>query len=293
MILSYGDYTLSFSITEQSGSGAAFLTPSSAMADGRTGTVTAIRWTDGTQNTNSYVEITVTISDPLSATARQGVLGVCNVSLPEGTRLAIVPGAIAQRLVAGARGERSAWWLPADNGNTLVFRIFNDVNGAATIVAASEFSIGEIFVGRAVSLCTLAQANPNAGIQDPTGYMRSDGGQLWRLMRKPWRTMQATLGRFTTTQAKGGSASDIPAGDSAGSAIDIQTLRERLATSPVIAVCDTPSAGQGAGSVQSGIRYDQDFMQTNWALARMNDAGTLNLDQWPYWSWQVQFQEAT
>jgi hypothetical protein len=293
MLISYGDYTLTFAITGQSGSGAAFLTPSSAMADGRTGTVTAILWTDGTQNTNSYVEITVTIDDPLAATARQGVFGVCNCSLPEGTRIAIVPGSYAQRLVAGARGERSAWWLPADNGNSLVFRIFNDVNGASPIVAASEFAIGEIYVGRVVSLCTLAQSSPSAQIQDPTGYSRSDGGQLWQLMRKPYRQVQGTLGRFTTAEVKGGTNSDIPAGDAAGTTIDLQTLRERLATTPTIAVCDTPSAGQGAGTVVSGIRYDQDFMQPNWMLARMTDAGNLTLDQWPRWSWQPQFQEAT
>jgi hypothetical protein len=291
MLISYGDYTLSFAITGQSGSGAAFLTPSSAMADGRTGTVTAIRWTDGTQNVSSYVDITVTIADPLAATARQGVAGVCNVSMPVGTLLNI--GGSTQRLVAGARGERSAWMLPATNSNTLVIRIYNNVNGVASIVAASEFAIGEIFVGRVITLCTLASASPSAQIQDPTGYARSDGGQLWQLMRKPYRQVQGTLGRFTTTQAKGGSASDIPAGDAAATTIDVQTLRERLATTQVIAVCDTPSAGQGAGTVQSGIRYDQTFMQPNWMLARMTDAGNITLDQWPRWSWQPQFQEAT
>lgn len=293
MLISYGDYALSFAITGQSGSGAAFLTPSSAMSDGRTGTVTAIRWTDGTQNTNSYVEITVTIDDPLATTARQGVFSVCNCSLPEGTRLAIIPGSIAQRLVAGARGERSAWWLPATNSNSLVFRIFNDVNGASPIVAASEFAIGEIYVGRVISLCTLASSSPSDQLIDPSGNTRSDGNQLWRLMRKPFGAVQGRLGRFTTAQAKGGSASDIPAGDAAGTTIDIKTLRERLATTPTIAVCDTPSAGQGAGSVVAGIRYDQDFMQTNWKLARMTEPGSIDLDQWPKWSWQPQFQEAT
>jgi hypothetical protein len=293
MLIGFGNYALTFAITGQSGSGAAIITPSSDMADGRTGTTTAIRWTDGTQNTNSYVEFTVTIADPNSGTARQGVFGVCNCSLPAGTRMAIVPGSYAQRLVAGARGERSAWWLPADNSNTLVFRIFNDVNGASPIVAASEFSIGEIFVGRVVSLCTLAQSNSSTDLSDPTAYNRSAGGQLWQLMRKPFRTVSATLGRFSTTQAKGGALSDIPDGSGGSGTMDIQTLRSLLATAPVCAVCDTPSAGQGAGSVQNGIRYDQDFMQTNWMLARPTNAGALTLDPWPKWSWQVQFQEAT
>lgn len=293
MLIAYGNYTLSVAITGQSGSGAAILTPASALVDGRTGTDTAIRWTDGTQNTNSYVEFTVTIADPYAATARQGAFGVCNCTLPAGTRMAIVPGSYAQRLVAGERDERSAWWLPGTNSNSLVFRIFNDVNGSSPIVAASEFAIGEIFVGRCISLCTLADSNPSDTLTDPTSSRRSDGGQLWPLMRKTYRSVSATLGRFTTTEVKGGTASPIMDGGSAPAAIDIRTLRSRIATSRVVAVCDTPSAGQGAGSVVDGLRFDQDFMQTNWMVARPTNIGQISLDRWPMWSWPVQFQEAT
>jgi hypothetical protein len=174
-----------------------------------------------------------------------------------------------------------------------VFRIFNDVGGTSPIVAASEFSIGEIFIGRVVSLCTLAQSSPSSELNDPTAYSRSAGGQLWQLMRKPFRQVGATLGRFTTRQTKGGLESDIPDGGNPAGVIDIQTLRELLATTAVCAVCDTPSAGQGEGSVQDGIRYDQDFMQTNWMLARPSSIGTITLDQWPKWSWPVQFMEAS
>lgn len=291
MLIGFGDYTLSVAITGQSGSGAAILTPASSLFDGRTGTVTAIRWTDGTQNTSDYVELTVTISDPLLATARQGVAGVCNVSLPAGARLTC--NSVTQRLVAGERGERSAWWLPATDSNTLVLRIYNDVNGTSPIVAESEFAIGEIFVGRCISLCTLADSNPSDTLTDPTNSRRTEGGQLWPLMRKTYRGVSATLGRFTTTEAKGGSASPIMDGGSTPAAIDIRTLRSRIATSRVVAVCDTPSAGHGAGSVVGGLRYDQDFMQTNWMLARPTTIGQITLDRWPRWSWPVQFQEAT
>lgn len=292
MIIGYGGYTLTFAITGQSGSGAAFLTPSSNMADGRTGTVCALKWTDGTQNTSSYVDITVTISSPLDTVARQGVAGICNViGLPEGIRVTI--GGKVQDLVAGARGELSSWVLPAANGNTMVIKINNNVSATSPIVAGQEFAIGEIFVGRAVSLCTLAQSSPSSDLNDPTAYSRSAGGQLWQLMRKPFRQVGATLGRFTTRQAKGGAESDIPDGGNPADVIDIQTLRGLLATTAVCAVCDTPSAGQGDGSVQDGIRYDQDFMQTNWMLARPSTLGAITLDQWPKWSWPVQFQEAT
>jgi hypothetical protein len=291
MLIGYGNYTMSFAITGQSGSGAAFLTPSSALADGRTGTVTAIRWTNGTQNISSYVQITATLTSPLDGTAKLGVAGVCNViGLPVGTRLEIA--GISQRLVYGERRELSAWALPGTSGS-LVIRIYNDVNGAATIAAAAEFAIGEIFAGRCISLCTLADSSPSDTLTDPTSSRRSEGGQLWPLMRKTYRSVSGTLGRFTTTEVKGGTASPIMDGGTVPAAIDIRTLRSLIATSKVVAVCDTPSAGQGAGTVVGGLRYDQDFMQTNWMVARPTNIGQISLDRWPMWSWPVQFQEAT
>jgi hypothetical protein len=45
---------------------------------------------------------------------------------------------------ADSRGERNAWFVPqTTTASTFTVRIYNDVNGVASIVADSEFSIGE------------------------------------------------------------------------------------------------------------------------------------------------------
>lgn len=293
MLIGYGDYVLTFAIGGSS-TGAAFTAPPAgvALTDFRTGSVQGMQWIGGTQNTSSYVEITVTIASTLDATAAQGVVGVANVSLPEGTRLVI--GGVEQRLVAGVRGERSAWALPFATGNSLVIRIYNDVNGVASIPANYEFSIGEIFVGRVIDLCTLL-GSPTAELVDPTAYQRTAGGQLYQLMRKPYRQIAAQLGAFSTLDAKGGPQSTLPDGGNPVGVIDIQTLRELLATANVCAVCDTPTRGQGLGSqtVTNGVRFDKDFCQTNWFVARPISAGQLSQNRGTRWTWNPSFQEAS
>ncbi len=293
MLIGYGGYALTFAIGG-SATGAAWTAPASgiALTDFRTGSVQGIRWISGTQNTSSYVEITVTIASPLDATAAQGVVGVANVSLPEGTKLVI--GGVTQRLVSGARGERSAWVLPFATGNTLVIRIYNDVNGVASIVASSEFSIGEIFVGRLMDLCTL-MGTPTSDITDPTAYQRTAGGQLYQLMRKPYGQVAATLGAFTTADVKGKSASSLVSGANPAGVIDLQTLRYLLSTTNVCAVCDTETEGRGEGAsdvTTNGIRYNQTFMQTNWMIARPTNIGQFSQGRSPAWTWNPSFQES-
>lgn len=290
MLIGYGDYVLSF-VMGGSAPGSTFTTPTdgSALADGRTGEVQGCQWIGGVQNTSAYVEITVTISSALDATARLGVIGIMNSSLPAGTK--VVVQSITQRLVADSRGQRNAWFVPQTTGNSFTVRIYNDVNGVASIVALSEFSIGEIYVGRAISLCTLLDSPPNRALQDPTSTARTAGGQIRALMRKPYWQVGAKLGRFTQAQAKGGTLSNLP--DGAGGTIDIQTLSLMLSTTQAFAICDTPSEGFGAGSMHGDIRFDQDFMQLNWMLARLSSAGQLQMDAKPLYSWAPQFQEAT
>jgi hypothetical protein len=290
MLIGYGDYTLTFSVGGSS-TGADFTAPTdgSNLADARTGSVQGLEWIGGTQNTSSYVEITVTIGSVKDATPSIGVVGLCNCSLPAGTK--IVCESITQRLVEDARGERSAWFVPQTTGTSFTIRIYNDVNGSASIVASSEFSIGEIYVGRVIGLCSLSGSSINRTLQDPTATRRSTGGQLWALMRKPFWQIGVQLGRFTTKEVQGGSSSGIA--DGASGYIDIKTLQMTLSTLRVFAVCDHPDAGRGDGTDHGSIRYDQDFMQTNWMLCRLSSAGQLSMDARPYWSWSPQFMEAT
>jgi hypothetical protein len=294
MLLGYGGYTCTVAITGQSGSGAAFLTSSSALFDGRTGSGTTLRWTNGTQTTSSYVEFTVTITaNPFGeASPRKGVAAFINVQgVPYNLRTVI--GGVTQRLRYGPRMELCAWAFPFANGTTCVMRLYND-DGTVTppIAAAGTIAIGELFVGRVIDLPTLVFSNPSRAPQDPTAFNRSGGGQLWQLMRKPWWQNGAPLGRYTISEAKGGSAGGgVANGGNPAGLIDIQTLAMLLSTTPVCAICDTPFGDSFTTS--NGISYDQDFMQGNWLLARPSQMPGPVLDQAPLWSWSPQFQEAS
>jgi hypothetical protein len=201
-------------------------------------------------------------------------------------------GSVEQRLTADARLQLNAWALPFATGNTLAIKIYNDVNGVASIAANHVFAIGEIFVGRIIRLPTMSN-NPARTLIDPTAYSRSAGGQLHQLMRTPYWQVNAQLGRFTRAQAKGGASSDLPSGGNPSGVIDVQTLMMHLSTAPVCAICDLPFDTLAHRTVTSGIFYDKDFMQANWMLARPSSIGQLVEDATPYLSWSPTFQEAT
>jgi len=294
MLLIYGDYTMTAAITGQSGSGAAFLTDSAALFDGRAGSGTSLRWTNGTQNTASYVEIAVTITaNPFGeASPRKGGAGLVNVvGVPYNLKTVI--GGITQRLRNGPRGELCAWVFPEANGTTLVIRLYNDDGtGTPPIAAAATIGIGEIIVGRLINVCTLINSSPGRAIQDTTVQQATAGGQLNELMRKPWWGVGTPLGRFTMDEAKGGSAGGgIDNGGNPAGKIDIQTLAMFLSTTRVCAICDT-AHGQAKTISADGIIYDQDFMQGNWLLARPAQMPGPVLDKAPKHSWSPTWTEA-
>jgi hypothetical protein len=291
MLLGYGAYALSFAITGQSGSGAAFLTDSAALADGRSGSGTSLRWTNGIQNTSSYVEITVTIVSPFGEAApSKGVAAIINAQgVPHGLKTVI--GGITQRLAYGPRNELCAWVLPRATGTTLVIRLYND-DGTVTppIAAAATIALGEIFVGRLIKINTLINSSPGRTPQDPTASTRSAGGQVNELLRKPWWQVGTPLGNFSIDDAMGGDASSIADGGNPAGKIDIKTLAMYLSTTRVCAICDV---AHGSTSVTvDGITYDQTFMQGNWILARPVSIPGPVLSKAPKWSWSPQWGEA-
>lgn len=294
MIIGYGNYALSFAITSTH-TNAAFLTNSAVMNDARSGALCSISWDTGTQTTSVTVTITVTIVSPLDTTAAIGCVGICNVQgLPAGTKVAV--NGVTQRLVAGARGELSAWWLPSSlNSNTLAITFTNDVNGAASILTGATWGIGEIFIGRALTVPMLTGSKyPTNGRFDLTQNNETAGGQNWALFRKTRRVRTTPLGQFTTKDVRGGSAnSSIVSGGNPAGKIDIDTLIDLISNYPCVAICDTPSAGLGNGTVTGGIRYDQSFMQPNFMLCRPSSLGEAVMDADPFWTWSPTWQEAT
>lgn len=294
MLLIYGDYTLSYSISSSGPNDAVFLTDPTTMNNGRSGDGCSLRWVSGAQTTASFVQVTVGITgSPFGESSPAiGGCGLINVQgLPLGTKVQI--GSVVQRLVEGPRGEPCAWALPFTNGTSIPFKVFNDVNGVASIPASTVFAWGETLVGRAIYLPELVNTN-NMAMQptDTTGYQRSSGNQLHQFMRKPYWSETSPLGWFTAKQAKGGALSDLPNGGNPAGVIDMKRLIMLLATSQGFAVCDTPSAGRGTGTVTNGIRYDQDFMQSNWLMVKPIDMSQLVQSKPPYWSWTPRWQEA-
>jgi hypothetical protein len=300
MIKVYGNYGLTFSITSTHGN-AAFTAPAGGvgLVSGRSGAGQGFTWDAGAQNTSTTVTLTATINTSMAFEnpASIGGVGVFNVQgLPAGTKFVV--NGVTQRLTAGERGELNAIWLPQISGNSFTITMYNDVNGSASIASAAPFYIGQVYAGRAIGLRSLLDGTGLLSqIYDPTAFNRSGGLQLYQLMRKNVRQYAGDIGRFTTTDAKGGSASTIYNGNLSTGVTDIQSLRSYLSTSPLCMVCDTPYAGftsrpapQGPGA----LYYAQQFMQSNFVLARMTAAGDLILDNAPYWTWKnVQYQEAT
>lgn len=300
MIHVFGKYGISWAISANNGGSAAFLTSSAGLNDYRSGSGCSMSFNSATAALGNFTRLTATLTNDLGdATAVQGAVGVVNVQgLPAGTK--VVVNGTTQRLVAGARGELSAWFLPQIASNTLTVDFYQDVNGSITgITSGQTFAVGEVYVGRAVSLPTLLDSQyPSTTRFDPNAYQRMAGLQLYQLLRKSARQFAGAVGRFNVLQAKGGVSGTLYNGNLSNGTMDLEYLRDYLTTAPICAVCDVPYAGfsgsQGGGSgvLVNGIHYDQNIMQTNFMLARMTDAGSIAMDAPPLYSWNPQYQEA-
>jgi hypothetical protein len=292
MLIGYFQGSLAFGISTNSGS-AAYLTDSSALADGRSGSGATFSFSSGSAATTQYTSLDVTMTSSLDATPPWGVVGLVNVQgLPENTKCTF--NGVTQKLTRDAWGELSAWWLPsAVTGASESIRIYNDVNGSHSITPGATCFVGEIFAGRILSLPTLVYDSPPASdLQDPTAFQRSSGAQLRQLMRYPFDLVSAKVGRFSTSDYSGGSLSSIVSGANPAGVIDLRTFRRLLSTLPVCAVCDVPSAGQGDGS--GTPRYSQAWITRNFMLARPINIGQIAMDTAPLWSWSgLQFQRAS
>jgi len=305
MIIGYSDYyAASPAAIVLSGSqtpAPAFLTSDGGMLmdDARTGTVTSLTMTGGTQSISVYTRLAVTLTSVLDAVPYWGVIGIANVQgLPAGTKIVFggngVTPSITQRLAPNDRGELGAWAIGGltISGATNWITIYNDVNGSASLPAASAIGIGEFFVGKAIYLPSLVESAIADDLLDISQYNRSNGQQLYQLMRKPWREMSQTMGRFTVAQGEGKGQSALP--DGSGSVIDLQTLRAQLVVARKCAVCDVPSQGFAGitTGLTNGFKVDTTMMQASWMVARMTSAGKLSLDSTTRYTWNPTFQEA-
>lgn len=144
-----------------SGTGAAFLTSTANLADGRPDTVDRLQWLSGAQSTSSVLRLRCEFDDAIVP----GMVGISNCSLPVGTliraryRRASDPVGTypynpaaqneGQRLIQGVRGERT-WWVVLNPGATPVkgveYQFENNVGGSAVIPASSTFELGDVII---------------------------------------------------------------------------------------------------------------------------------------------------
>lgn len=292
MLLIYGDFNVAITVT---GTGAAILTDATHISNGRSGDGVSFRWISGAQTTASFVQINLTITSPLEASAAVGGVGLVNVQgLPLGT-LVQVGASAQQRLVQGPRlGEPCAWTIPFLTGNSQTVKIFNDVNGAATIPASQIFAIGEIVAGRIMSLPSLVNYGaPTRTPFDPTAAAQTAGGSDWQTYRKLRWQQRHPLGIFTRADVQGGAAkSSLLSGAASSGKIDLQNLISLLSTSQRLAVCDMPNITPKGGTLTNGIRFDQNDMQQNWMLARANNLDSLAQNASPYYTWSPTWAES-
>jgi hypothetical protein len=296
MFIVYGDFQLSFAMLA-SNSGASFLTDSSALNDFHSGLIASAQWCIGAQTTASYVDIKFTANQDWI-----GGVGLVNVQgLPEATLIELLSSDSSghtslgtQRLRQGPNGKLQAWFLPmlGAGQKQLTLRIHNNVNNVATIAASAVWGAGEVVAGHAIYLPTMMMRQPSSQPIDPSALTTQDAGSVFATMRNAARSVNATLGTFSTADVNSIYYSTIS--DGKGGKISLRRLQEVLLQSNCTAICDIASAGRGAGVVKVGAgRIDQEFMQENWMLARLqNQGGSIIMDQPPRWSWQTSWRQS-
>jgi hypothetical protein len=296
MFFIYGNITLDVTLISDH-SGAGFLTDASALNDFHSGLIASATWNSAVQNTGSYVDLKFESSDDWI-----GGVGLVNVQgLPEGLLTELLytdsSGTTSlgtQNLTQGPNGELGVWYLPMLGAGEyhLSLRLHNNVDGQAPIAASATWGAGELIVGHALYLPTMLARQPSATLVDPTALTTQDAGSVFATMRKPARTNSATLGPFSTPDVNSTNYSTLS--DGKGGAISLRRLQEIFSSSRGMAICDIASAGRGAGVVHVGNgRIDQEFMQENWMLARIqNSGGTITMDQPPKWSWQTNWRQS-
>lgn len=183
-----GYYGNAFAI---SGTGAAFLSASTLMADGRPSQVTRCRYLSTAPAIGSFARITVTLTDPDGGTLKWGAIGVFGITnLPVGLKV-VFNGDTGNpvTLAKCPTGGNMAVYIPAAvvTANTVTIDFYNDVAGVTALLANALFEIGEIIVGQRWIAKDGVQADWKLKIVDP-GVIRDSGdNQPNKLMKLPYR----------------------------------------------------------------------------------------------------------
>lgn len=172
----------------------------------RPGAQTAVKWISGAQTTSSVLKLRGEWKDAVVP----GMLHIAGTSLPAGTKITVAwrrssdsigtypytPTALnnPQRIVVGPRGGKSCTILLESGASPVVgveVTIWNDVDGVASIVADSTFTIS------AVIPCSTTDVRIAAGVEialvDPTSTNNSMNRTSYSAASLPYRQMSCAF----------------------------------------------------------------------------------------------------
>lgn len=182
------------------GTGAAFVTASTYLYDGRPGLPTRITWLSGAQTTARYLTLRAEWADSLDVR----VLALVGVSLPVGTKVTVsvdqgspstpITLSYTARIVRFPGGSRGVFIVIPEAQvrpvTAIEVNVWNDVNGVASISAGASIDIGEAFVGAAYDVPI---RNLVWRTNDPSLARTSELSQPWPVTRLPFRTFSCEI----------------------------------------------------------------------------------------------------
>lgn len=183
-----GYYGHTFAI---SGTGAAFLSTSTLMQDGRPSQVTRCRWLSTAPNTANFVRITINLTDPDAGTIKIGGVGVFGITnLPLGLKV-VFNGDTGNpvTLAKCPTGGLMAVYIPSAviTASSITVDFYNDVSGVATVLANATFEIGELIAGQRWYPKDGVQADWKLKPVDPSVIRDSSDNQPNKLIKVGYR----------------------------------------------------------------------------------------------------------
>ena len=235
MLISYNRPSIAWAI---SGTGASFVTSSSALTNGRPADPTRITWlSNPSPAITDYVTLTGTLTPSLAAPRCAGFL-LPNIStaVPAGVKIVVtaklsggsVPlngNSAIQRTQLLPNGAAASWFLfPFTTGaiDTIIFQIYNDLNGATWAAASQYVDLGELWIGDAAEFPLVQDAVVE--VQGGLLQRQSHNNQAWPLMVQPFRMLTANLVPMTEAIAIGPWPYGSPTAD------DFQTVCDAIST---------------------------------------------------------------
>lgn len=197
MLISYSRPSMTFTIA---GTGASFVTPASALTNGRPADATRLQWLSGTQTTASTVVITATFASAISARCAALLMPNIATAIPAGVKVTIAGklsgsnvtiggNALTTRTVTLPNGASAVHWVfPAVSIDTLVITIYNDLNGSTWAAASQYVDLGEMWCGKGADFAITE--NMKRDSQGGLLQRSSHNNQQWALQVQPFRTYE-------------------------------------------------------------------------------------------------------